>query len=68
MLSNPTADFKSIELRLLAHLSEDPVLIDILNSQQSCDVFTLLASRSQRTVNHIYICTVHFLLRHLDRG
>ena len=44
MLSNPTADFKSIELRLLAHLSEDPVLIDILNSQQSCDVFTLLAS------------------------
>jgi len=44
MLSNPTADFKSIELRLLAHLSEDPVLIDILNSQHSCDVFTLLAS------------------------
>ncbi len=37
------ADFKSIELRLLAHLSGDPTLTAIL-SQSPGDVFTLLAS------------------------
>ena len=39
-----SADFRSIELRLLAHLSGDPVLINTLNSRQSSDVFILLAS------------------------
>ena len=38
------ADFRSIELRLLAHLSDDPVLLNTLNSRQSSDVFILLAS------------------------
>ena len=35
-------DFKSIELCLMAHLSEDPVLIETLHSQG--DIFSQLAS------------------------
>ena len=43
-------DFRSIELCLLAHLSEDPALISILTAQSrnaaTCsDVFTLLAAQ-----------------------
>lgn len=39
------ADFQSIELRLLSHLSEDPSLIQIFNDKQCADVFTTLASQ-----------------------
>ncbi|KAJ7378864.1 hypothetical protein OS493_020466 [Desmophyllum pertusum] len=39
------ADFQSIELRLLSHLSEDPSLIHIFNDKQCADVFTTLASQ-----------------------
>ena len=39
-------DFKSIELRVLAHLSNDPSLLSALtsSSQSSDDVFVMLAS------------------------
>ncbi|RMX47437.1 hypothetical protein pdam_00002160 [Pocillopora damicornis] len=40
-----TADFQSIELRLLSHLSEDPSLVQIFNDKQCADVFTTLASQ-----------------------
>ncbi|XP_066024772.1 DNA polymerase nu-like isoform X3 [Pocillopora verrucosa] len=40
-----TADFQSIELRLLSHLSEDPSLVQIFNDKQCEDVFTTLASQ-----------------------
>ncbi|XP_022797003.1 DNA polymerase nu-like [Stylophora pistillata] len=39
------ADFQSIELRLLSHLSEDPSLVQIFNDKQCTDVFTTLASQ-----------------------
>jgi DNA polymerase nu len=38
------ADFKSIELRLLAHLSEDPDLLKVMNDPKASDIFTLLTS------------------------
>ncbi len=38
------ADFKSIELRLVAHFSEDKLLLSILNSKKTPDVFVHLAS------------------------
>ncbi|CAI8031631.1 DNA polymerase nu [Geodia barretti] len=44
-----STDFRSIELRLLAHLSGDPVLISALTTQpqhtSSCDVFAHLAAQ-----------------------
>ncbi|KAL9982361.1 hypothetical protein ACROYT_G004393 [Oculina patagonica] len=39
------ADFQSIELRLLSHLSEDPSLIQIFNDKHCTDVFSTLASQ-----------------------
>ena len=42
-------DFKSIELRFVAHLSQDPRLLALLNTKEnSTDVFTLLASKWYR--------------------
>ncbi|XP_072042570.1 DNA polymerase nu-like [Amphiura filiformis] len=38
------ADFQSIELRLLAHMSGDPVLLKVFNNKHSQDVFVDLAS------------------------
>ncbi|XP_064400581.1 DNA polymerase nu-like isoform X2 [Halichondria panicea] len=38
------ADFKSIELRLVAHFSKDDLLLSILNSNATPDVFVHLAS------------------------
>ena len=38
-------DFKSIELRLLAHLSQDKALLSVLISNECNDVFKLLASQ-----------------------
>lgn len=38
------ADFQSIELRLLSHVSEDPSLLHIFNDQENADVFTTLTS------------------------
>ena len=44
-------DFRSIELRLLAHLSGDINLLHVLSSQPlSTDVFKLLASNWYRQV------------------
>lgn len=37
-------DFKSIELRVLAHLSSDPQLLSAFNSHTSTDIFVTLAS------------------------
>ncbi|XP_038071187.1 DNA polymerase nu-like [Patiria miniata] len=39
------ADFQSIELRLLAHLSHDPVLVRAFNKQDCTDIFVELASQ-----------------------
>ena len=50
-------DFKGIELRLLAHLSEDPVLIEMFCSRGKEDIFTLLASEW-------YIRTSHCIIIH----
>ena len=37
------SDFQSIELRLLAHFSEDPLLLRIFNESED-DIFVQLAS------------------------
>ena len=39
-----SADYKQIELRVMAHLSKDPKLIEIFNGATSDDVFQMLAS------------------------
>lgn len=39
-----TADYSQIELRLMAHFSKDPTLIELL-SKPDGDVFTLITSR-----------------------
>jgi DNA polymerase theta len=39
-----TADYSQIELRLMAHFSKDPTLIELL-SKPDADVFTMIASR-----------------------
>ncbi|XP_022086498.1 DNA polymerase nu-like isoform X2 [Acanthaster planci] len=39
------ADFQSIELRLLAHLSHDPVLVRAFNKKDCTDIFVELASQ-----------------------
>lgn len=39
-----TADYSQIELRLMAHFSKDPSLIELL-SKPDGDVFTMIASR-----------------------
>ncbi|CAH3015499.1 unnamed protein product, partial [Porites evermanni] len=39
------ADFQSIELRLLSHVSEDPSLLHIFNDKDNADVFTTLTSQ-----------------------
>lgn len=45
-------DFKSIELRLVAHFSQDHLLLSILNSNTTPDVFVHLASEWY----NVYVC------------
>ncbi len=46
-------DFKSIELRLVAHFSQDHLLLSILNSNTTPDVFVHLASE---WYYNVYVC------------
>ncbi|KAL3865181.1 hypothetical protein ACJMK2_006798 [Sinanodonta woodiana] len=39
------ADFQQIELRLLAHLASDPILLQIFNNPESPDIFNELTSQ-----------------------
>lgn len=39
-----TADYSQIELRLMAHFSKDPSLIELLNNPDG-DVFTMIAAK-----------------------
>ena len=39
-----TADYSQIELRLMAHFSKDPSLVELLNKRDS-DVFSMIAAK-----------------------
>jgi len=38
-------DFQQIELRILAHLSNEPIMLELINHPKSTDVFTDLTSQ-----------------------
>ncbi|XP_068152426.1 DNA polymerase theta [Drosophila tropicalis] len=52
-----SADFCQLEMRILAHLSQDPALLDVMNSPQ--DLFTAIAARW----NHMHESEVSETLR-----
>ena len=48
------ADFKSIELRVLAHLSGDAQLLSAFSSSQNADIFITLASEWYSIIKILY--------------